>query len=172
METRKAFVVRRAGPEDAAQACKVLRRSIIECCTADHRGDTAVLSSWLANKTPENLRSWFSSTGHAVVAEQEGAIVGVAMLSGSGGIILNYLLPEMRHKGMGRTMLGALEDEAARRGVRVVELSSTATAHEFYLRNGYVDTGKKSVMFGLTSPIMTKALAAGLMAEQAALPAP
>ena len=37
------------------------RRSIIELCHADHRGDGSTLSQWLANKTADNMRRWIAS---------------------------------------------------------------------------------------------------------------
>jgi GNAT superfamily N-acetyltransferase len=166
------FRIRKANPQDADAACKVLRRSIEECCIEDHRGDEVILSSWLANKTPEFIRTWFNPPAYAVVAEQDGVIVGVALLGGSGVITLNYLLPEARFQGMGKAMLEALEEEADRRGLKELELSSTATAHPFYLRNGYVDTGKRSSMFGLSSPIMMKPLEAGSVPQSSKDPAP
>jgi GNAT superfamily N-acetyltransferase len=153
-----ATTVRRATPDDAAAACAVLRRSITECCAEDHQNDGQILSAWLANKTPENLRAWFSSAGHPVVAVRDGAIVGVAMLSPAGMVTLNYLVPEARFHGVGGAMLRALEEEAARRGHGELTLSSTATAHRFYLGKGYADTGRVSAMFGLTSHVMAKML--------------
>jgi GNAT superfamily N-acetyltransferase len=152
------FRIREANPKDAEAACKVLRHSIEQCCADDHKNDAAILSSWLANKTPEIIRTWFNPPAYAVIAEQDGESVGVALLGGSGVITLNYLLPEARFQGIGKAMLGALEKEAERRGLTELELSSTATAHGFYLRNGYFDTGKKSSMFGLHAPIMRKLL--------------
>jgi GNAT superfamily N-acetyltransferase len=152
------FNLRKAAAEDAEAACEVLRRSILECCLEDHRNDPAILEAWLSNKTPGNVRSWFSSAGYAIVAEQEGRIVGVAMLSASGPIALNYLTPGARFQGIGRAMLRALETEAAARGITDLALTSTATAHEFYRRNGYADTGETSSAFGLTAHKMTKPL--------------
>jgi GNAT superfamily N-acetyltransferase len=153
-----AASVRRATPDDAAAACAVLRRSIAECCLEDHRNDQQILSAWLANKTPENLRAWFSSAGYAVVSVRDGGIVGVAMLSPAGMVTLNYLVPEARFQGLGGAMLRALEEEAARRGHGEITLCSTVTAHRFYLGKGYADTGRVSSMFGLTSPVMAKML--------------
>lgn len=152
------LTVRRATPDDAAAACAVLRRSIAECCAEDHRNDQQILFAWLANKTPENLRGWFSSAGFPVVAVRAGGIVGVAMLSPTAMVTLNYLVPEARFQGAGGAMLRALEQEAARRGHGELTLSSTATAHRFYLSKGYADTGRVSSMFGLTSQVMTKTL--------------
>jgi GNAT superfamily N-acetyltransferase len=157
----ETYTLRKATPDDADGACRVLRRSIAECCAEDHRDDGRILSAWLANKTPENLRAWFSSPGYPVVAEKSGEIVGVAMLSPTGTITLNYLIPEARFLGIGGAMLAALEQEAARRGHAGLTLHSTAAAHRFYLGKGYADTGEVSAMFGLSAPVMTKSLSAG-----------
>jgi len=61
MKIRDARVV------DAPAARQVLRRSIIELCVADHRNDPAILTKWLANKTPEILghpTRQFRAAGH------------------------------------------------------------------------------------------------------------
>ena len=150
--------IRKATPEDAEAACAVLRRSIVECCQADHGGDPTIIDAWLANKTPEALRSWFQSRGYAVVAEREGQIVGTAMLGANGTIALCYLVPEARFLGLGKAMLTELEDEARRRGQTCITLGSTKTALPFYLRNGYSDTGQTESAFGLTAIVMQKEL--------------
>jgi GNAT superfamily N-acetyltransferase len=153
--------VRRATIDDADAACACLRRSIVECCALDHRGDPAILDAWLRNKTPENVKEWFGAPdAHAVVAELAGEVQGVAMLTGNGTVALCYLLPEARFRGTGRAMLAALEQEAKRRGVSEIVLHSTRTAHEFYLRNGYSDTGVEVEAFGLQAPEMRKVMAA------------
>jgi GNAT superfamily N-acetyltransferase len=160
------FNIRRARPEDSESACGVLRRSIAEGCAEDHKGDPKILSAWLKNKTPENVKSWFTSGGYAVVAEIAGKIVGIAMLSDKGSVVLNYLVPEVRFRGIGGAMLAALESEARRRGFAHVELNSTATAHGFYVRRGYTDTGKIESPFGLSAPGMKKDLGPAFGSKQ------
>lgn len=153
------FSVRQARPEDAEEACAVLRRSIRECCVEDHGGDETVLASWLGNKTPENLRAWFGGGGYAVVAEVGGVISGVAQLGADGKISLCYLLPEVRFRGVGKAMLTELEAEARRRGATRVELESTRTALEFYQRNGYAAGVTEQSPLGLSCRRMLKELA-------------
>lgn len=155
------FTIRQAEPEDVEAACSVMRRSIVECCHEDHAGDRSIVDAWLANKTPETVRSWFQSGGYAVVAERDGAVVGTAMLDGEGFVTLCYLVPEARYEGIGKGMLGALEAEARKRGQKHIELGSTKTAYRFYQRNGYADTGRVESAFGLTAVIMRKAIGGG-----------
>ena len=128
--------IREARAEDAAAACEVLRRSIVELCAADHGNDPALLDPWLANKTPENVLAWMAET-HLLVAEEDGRLLGVAGLSSAGRVTLNYVAPEARFRGVSAALLGALEDEAARLGCRSCTLESTKTARRFYEARGY-----------------------------------
>lgn len=153
------FTIRAALPRDAAGACEVLRHSIQEICVADHHHDPSILEAWLRNKTVATVRGWIESLhGFTVVAEANGRLVGVARVGGNHMVVLCYAVPEVLHQGVGKAMLGALETEARARGVAALELTSTQTAHAFYLRNGYRDTGQNESMFGLTGIGMRKEL--------------
>jgi GNAT superfamily N-acetyltransferase len=156
-----ATTVREASELDAQAACDVLRRSIAECCTDDHQNEPSLLEAWLSNKTPDNVRDWLKvKSSFAVVAETDDVVVGFAMLLASGEIPLFYLVPEARFKGVGKSLLGALEVEAQRRGIGELYLESTKTAHPFYLRNGFLDSGAPEVAFGIEGYPMRKQLAA------------
>jgi hypothetical protein len=52
--------IRDAAPDDAIAGCEVLKRSIAELCTADHKNDPTILARWLGNKTIETfvLATW------------------------------------------------------------------------------------------------------------------
>lgn len=82
------------------------------------------------------------------------------MLSENGIVGLCYLVPEARFTGTGKAMLLALEEEARRRNLLELILNSTLTAHDFYARNGYVNTGAIEVTFGMRAPEMRKTLTA------------
>jgi GNAT superfamily N-acetyltransferase len=152
-------LVRTATPADAEAACAVIRRSIVESCIEDHHRDPTVLATWLANKTAEGVRSWIASPdAFGVVAESDGAIVGFAMLTMPGEISLCYLVPEAQGLGIGRAMLTALENEAARRNLADLTLRSTESAHRFYLRLGFVDSGPARRGRFITAQPMRKAL--------------
>jgi hypothetical protein len=74
-------VVRPATVADAEEVCRVLRRSITECCVEDHGNDLQKIEAWLANKTTENVETWITAEGnYSVVMEWDGRVVGVAML--------------------------------------------------------------------------------------------
>ena len=154
-----AWTVRAANAGDAEAACQVLRRSIAECCVEDHRNDSSVLDPWLRNKTPQNVRAWFCTAGNfPVVAEIDGSIGGVALMSPEGEIGLCYLLPEARFRGAGKALLSALEAEAVRRGLRSLHLESTVTAKPFYLRNGFESAGEPKAASGAVAFPLRKVL--------------
>src|SRR6266568_3914126 len=109
--------IRDAIPADAAEACAVLRRSIIELCLADHHNDPAILARWLSNKTPEIVASWiFRPDSSLLVAVEDGMILAVGGVTDAGEITLNYVSPDARSRGMSRAMLHALEARAIERG--------------------------------------------------------
>jgi GNAT superfamily N-acetyltransferase len=75
----------------------------------------------------------------------------VGGVTDAGEIILNYVSPEARFRGVSRALLGALEARAAERGAAHCTLDSTETARRFYLANGYVEDGPPSGKFGMRS---------------------
>src|SRR6202043_481576 len=84
--------IREATADDAAEACRVLRRSITELCSADHMDDPVILEDWLSNKTPANVRSWIvRADSHVFVATNGNAILAVGAMTSSGEITLNYV---------------------------------------------------------------------------------
>ncbi len=128
--------IRSAQPSDAVVACEVIRRSIKELCEADHGNDEIFLAHWLANKTPGSMVGWITNS-HVFVAEEIGQVVGVAALTGSGHITLNYVSPEARFRGVSKALLRALENKALELGCQTCTLESTKTADQFYRAAGY-----------------------------------
>jgi predicted N-acetyltransferase YhbS len=143
------FYIRSADTGDATAACEVMRRSITEVCAPDYDDDQDVISGWLSNKTKENVSNWIrSSRTYSVVGcNQQGEIVGFSAIALTGEILLNYLLPEALHKGLGKLMLEAMEREVISKGVEEIVVVSSITAKPFYERNGYVKNGEP-VMVG------------------------
>jgi GNAT superfamily N-acetyltransferase len=151
--------IRKAVPDDAHAACSLLRRSIEQGCEADHGGRPEVLAAWLGNKTPENVSAWFlSSSNHALVAECDGEIAGLALLTQAGKVSLCYVLPGALRTGVGRALLGALEDQARTWSIRKLSLHSPASASGFFERNGYLNAGKDKSCFGLDCDLLWKQL--------------
>lgn len=151
--------IRPAALHDASDACAVLRRSITESCIRDHHQQPDILQSWLGNKTPENVASWIASpSNYTLVAERDGEVVGVALVTQAGKLSLCYLLPEAQGVGLGKALLCSAEEQARAWGVSVLRLHSTTTAHDFYARNGYVLAGKEKSCYGVECDFFWKKL--------------
>jgi GNAT superfamily N-acetyltransferase len=153
--------IRDARAKDAAAACQVLRRSIAELCTEDHGNDPAILAAWLANKTPEIVRSWIKQRGNSVLLAVQGpTILAVGAVTDWGDITLNYVSPDARFNGVSRALLLRLEARAGERGNRRCALLSTKTARRFYHAAGYVEDGPPTRPYGTDSGFpMSKGLA-------------
>jgi GNAT superfamily N-acetyltransferase len=145
-------IIRDAMAADADAVCDVLRRSIAQLCAADHRNDSAILSRWLSNKTPQIVAGWARQPGNSLlVAAESDVVLGVGSVTDAGEITLNYVAPEARFRGVSRALLAALEARAAERGNTRCTLTSTETARRFYQSSGYSDDGEADGRFGTNS---------------------
>lgn len=143
MQVRPAFL------NDAVLICEVLKRSIAELCRADHDNRDDILLPWLANKTPENVRTWIETPFQLMlVAEVGSAMAGVGLVTDGGDILLNYVAPEYRFHGVSKALMSALEEYLVLRGVMVARLVSTETARRFYAELGYKPAGNSQIWQG------------------------
>lgn len=154
-----SFDIRKAVPGDASAACALLRRSIEVGCQADHQDQPAVLEAWLGNKTAANVASWFASpSNHALVAERDGALLGLCLLTQAGKLALCYVSPEALHSGVGRALIAAAEDQARAWSITKLHLHSPASASAFFERQGFVNAGKDKSCWGLECDLLWKPL--------------
>lgn len=151
--------IRQALLSDAPAACALLRRSIAEGCAPDHLGQSDILDNWLGNKTPQTVAAWFSTpSNHAVVAERDGQLLGLGLLTQAGKVALCYVLPDTLRAGVGRALLGALEQQARCWNISKLHLHSPASSSAFFERHGYANAGKEKACFGLECDLMWKSL--------------
>lgn len=80
-------------------------------------------------------------------------------MTSAGEIMLNYVAPEVRFKGVSRALLRTLEETARGLGQARCTLTSTKTARRFYRDAGYVESGPPVRKFGSESYPMAKQLA-------------
>jgi len=159
--------IRDARPEDAKEACLVMRRSITELCRADHRDDPALLAAWLSDKTPEAVAAWMRRADASYLVAMEGeTITAVGAVTDAGEILLNYVSPSARFRGASGALLAAMEARAGDRGATRCTLISTTTARRFYRARGYEETGQPVRKFGMDSGYPM----AKILARPAALP--
>jgi N-acetylglutamate synthase-like GNAT family acetyltransferase len=145
------MLIRQAKIEDAAAACAIVRRSIIELCHANHGGDEVLLGKWLSNKTVENVMRWIMQS-HVVVAEEAETILGVAAMNNSGKITLNYVSPDARFHGVSTALMQRLEAQARALGLRECVLETTQTALRFYQSLGYAKSEESYPLSLTVSP--------------------
>lgn len=151
--------VRTAEEKDAEAACHVLRQSIEELCVADHGNDVQLLNGWLANKTPENVRTWIKASDVTVmVAERNQLVIGVGAVTADGHVVLNYVSPQARFQGVSKAVLAAMEKHLKQNGCDQSRLRSSLTAHRFYRSAGYRDDGKARTRGDRSSQPMIKEL--------------
>jgi len=142
--------VRAATGHDAQAAVEVIRRSISELCTADHRGDPATLEEWLANKTAARFRGWLARSGqYTVVVERDGTLCGVGMMGPDGSVRLCYVHPDHTRCGVGRALVDAMQSEARARGMDRLHLDATLSAMAFYEAMGFRRVGSPHVWLGV-----------------------
>jgi GNAT superfamily N-acetyltransferase len=153
------ITIRPAVPADAAAMSAVLIASIRDLCIADHRNDPAILDGWLRNKTPEMVLKMLERPGaQFLVAERDGEIAAVGCLTGPEEVGLNYVAPAHRFHGVSKALLTALEERIRQSGAYLARLTSTGTAHRFYLANGWQDAGPAEADRGMLCHPMEKRL--------------
>ena len=147
--------IRVAEEQDAETSCHVLRQPFEELCVADHGNDIQLLDGWLANKTPENVRTWIKAPDVAVmVAERDQAILVVGAVTANDDIVLNYVLPEARFQGVSKAILAAMEEHLRQQGCD----QSSLTAHRFYRSVGCRDYGDARTRGDRSNQLMIKRL--------------
>ncbi len=134
MTTSPRIEVRTAAPDELAEPLSLLEESLRngnlvpspfagQLARAIERGDLEVLAAW-----------------------SNGRVVGVAVLSLRPNVSLGalfasiedfYVRPEVRRRGVGRALLGAMEDLCKERGVSYVEVQTDGEAASFYEALGY-----------------------------------
>ncbi len=134
----------------------VLTASITALCIKDHQNRADAVAPWLRNKTREGVaRMLANPAGRMFVAERDGVIAAVGSINDSREVTLNYVSPEHRFTGVSKALLRAMEEAL---GPGEARLTSTATAHEFYERMGWIDFGEVERGGGMTGYPMRKAL--------------
>jgi GNAT superfamily N-acetyltransferase len=158
--------VRSAEARDAAAAAALMRSSIRRLCAADHGGDPARIAAWCANKTAANVRRWLADPHtRLLVAALDGRLAAVGGVSTDGEVLLNYVAPSARLRGVSTALLARLEAELAALGHAEGRLDSTATAHLFYRARGWTDTGPSETWNGMPAWPMRKQLAPALPSQ-------
>ena len=126
--------IRRARPEDAERLCEIQVTSIRQLALSHYSADQ--LRPWWNGITPAG-QSASIEKNYVIVAEMENLVVGFGVLAVTKAEIgAVYVYPGHEGKGIGKTLLAELIDEARR--LKLTELSCHASlnAQGFYERAG------------------------------------
>lgn len=111
-------------------------RAVRHGCAAHY--PAAVVDAWCAVPAPASLPILVQAGG-AVVAEEEGRIVGYAVLNlDSGEINAAFVEPGHQRRGIALQLLQQLESMAQARGLPRLFLSASLNAVPFYERAGFL----------------------------------
>jgi len=99
-----------------------------------------------------------ASCTHAVAYDAEGKAIGTGRLLPDGQIGRMAVVAEWRRRGIGAEILGALMDEARKRGHAEVVLSAQLQAAEFYREQGFAAEGKVYEEAGILHQKMRRSL--------------
>ena len=127
------------------ELCDLLIESITMNCGVDYNSDPQIMEEWLANKTPENISQWISSTNNISLVALDSVkdkFAGFVLMNKDGEVLLNYVLPAYIYKGIGKTLLKKMEHIAKLSGIKALSVVSTITAKNFYEKNGFVKSSE------------------------------
>jgi putative acetyltransferase len=129
------FVIRRATEADTDGIAQTRAASIRGVCAKDYSPEQ--IESW-AGELPAESHLEFMGKSHYLVAEDDDQLLGFGVADLEGAEILAlYVHPEALGRGVGRSLLQAMEGASRDAGRDALQLLSTLTAVGFYERMGY-----------------------------------
>lgn len=152
--------IRAAAPEDALPMARVFAEAIaVKAGTSYGPNERA---AWTARGSASRFAAMIDDGQNALlVAEADGAVVGVAGLRGC-EVSLLYTVPDAA-PGTGARLLAAIEGLARQSGLAGLTLTASRNAVSFYMRCGYaiVSLGSRPLPGGVSLPVclMAKSLA-------------
>lgn len=120
---------------DLASIANVHRASIQALCAA--RYTAAQIDEWVAALRPDGYALLLAAR-EMFIAEEGGAIRGFSVLDlGQAFINATYIDPSVTRRGVGRSLVEAMESTALASGATSISLHATLNAVSFYARLGY-----------------------------------
>jgi len=126
--------IRRARDEDYAEMARLRRQTIRHVNARDY--STEIIHGWSAKGGAQTLRASAAKCQRWVALDRD-RIVGFAEHRFTCELSRIYVHKDHLRKGIGSRLLAVAEDSLARQGCKEIRVESTATAKDFYTKNGY-----------------------------------
>ena len=132
--------IRRFREEDSQEVSNVIRTTIRISNTKDYPAE--LMEELIASETPEAVIGRASWT-HFYAACDEGRIIGCGAIGPYWGkedessLFTIFVLPEYQGKGVGRQLIGTLENDEFFLRAKRIEIPASITGVPFYLKMGY-----------------------------------
>ena len=132
--------IRRFREDDAEAVSALIIKTIRISNVKDYPAE--LMEEVVKNQQPANILERAGWT-HFYVAEDEGSIIGCGAIGPYWGktdessLFTIFVLPEYQGRGVGRRIIGTLEQDEFFLRAKRIEIPSSITAVDFYRRMGY-----------------------------------
>lgn len=129
------IALRPARPDELPLLWELRTRAVAHACAAHYGAD--VLAAWLASPPGASLHTLIDQGG-ALLAEEDGRLLGYAALdTASGEVEAVFVEPDRHGQGIGALLMHAVLDAARAAGCTRLFLSASLNAVPFYERAGF-----------------------------------
>ncbi len=129
--------IRLALSEEAEECWNIRNLSIREGCKSSY--SATVLEAWTPEAMPEHYREVITINPFFVVEMPDAELVATGYLDlATGSVEAIFTLPGYFGKGLASLVIETIKDEAVKRGLTKLTLSSTPNAQTFYEKHGFV----------------------------------
>ena len=129
------FFIREAAARDAAGIHRMHLASIRQICSKDYT--STQINAWTSTPHPEGYVESMECGERMFVAVDNGKVIGYSSVC-EDEICAVFVHPYHVGRGVGKSLLERVEQEAVDEGFSVVRLNSTLTARKFYQKYGWV----------------------------------
>lgn len=135
------MTLRLAVPEEAETLWAIRNRAIRAGCRSSYAAD--VIARWTPDEMPERYRQMVMDHPFYVIDNADGVPVSTGYLDlSSHSVEAIFTVPEATGNGYAGRIIDALKQEARRRGMVKLTLSSTPNAEHFYQRLGFISVAE------------------------------
>lgn len=129
--------IRLAVPEEAEECWNTRNLSIRQGCKLSYKA--RVLEAWTPEAMPEHYREVITVNPFFVVEMPDAGLVATGYLDLTGGSVeAIFTLPDYMGKGFASLIIEKIKDEAMKRGLKQLTLTSTPNAQTFYEKHGFM----------------------------------